>query len=198
MMIPSEKNFEIVPLESIVNVEIGNLLSPLYFANAEEIREETVTVTLKKDKKIIATSSWQVTTLPFDFWQGIDGDVQTLAAFVRPRLGECAKIREDVVAQLKKWNVDCQLGEYTGGFVHAKQMVCDDNSAVVGTINLDYRSLYLHFENAVYFMNAKAVMDVKEDMEQSFALSKEITTPPKRYLVGRIFDSFLRVFETLV
>ena len=91
-----------------------------------------------------------------------------------------------------------KIYEYTGGFVHAKQMVCDDDSAVVGTINLDYRSLYLHFENAVYFMNTKAVLEVKKDMETSFQISKEITAPPKRYLIGRIFDSILRVFESLI
>lgn len=38
--------------------------------------------------------------------------------------------------------------EYTPGFIHAKTMVCDDEYAIVGTINLDYRSLYLHLEDA--------------------------------------------------
>ena len=69
MLIPFEKTFESLPFESVVNVEIGNLLSPLYFSNADEIRQETITATLRKEKKVLATSTWTVTTLPFDFWQ---------------------------------------------------------------------------------------------------------------------------------
>ena len=50
-----------------------------------------------------------------------------------------------------------RIYEYTPGFIHSKSMLCDDEYAVVGTINFDYRSLYLHFENAVYFANCPAV-----------------------------------------
>lgn len=89
--------------------------------------------------------------------------------------------------------------QYTPGFIHAKSMLCDDECAVVGTINLDYRSLYLHFENAVYFSNCKAVEDLKRDYEETFAVSK-LCTPEntKRGLVGRLVDSVLRIFETLL
>lgn len=44
----------------------------------------------------------------------------------------------------------CKIYEYQPGFLHAKSFVCDDEIAVVGTINLDYRSLYLHFEDGVW------------------------------------------------
>ena len=92
-----------------------------------------------------------------------------------------------------------KIYEYTPGFVHAKCMVSDDESAVVGTINLDYRSLYLHFEDAVYFTKKSGVEAVKRDFEESFSLSKQIQTDTiHRTIFGRLFDSFLRVFETLV
>ena len=92
-----------------------------------------------------------------------------------------------------------KIYEYTPGFIHAKSMVCDDESAVVGTINLDYRSLYFHFENAVYFSDCQAVADVKRDCEETFAVSSLRTLEnTKRGLVGRIVDSLLRVFETLL
>ncbi len=92
-----------------------------------------------------------------------------------------------------------KIYEYTPGFLHAKSMVCDDTCAVVGTINLDYRSLYHHFENAVYFSGAKAVAEVKRDCEDTFAVSKERTLENlKRGFIGRLFDSILRVFETLM
>ena len=91
-----------------------------------------------------------------------------------------------------------KIYEYTPGFIHAKSIVCDDECAVVGTINFDYRSLYHHFENAVYFANCDAVMAVKWDCEETFAVSKLCEKGyPKRTLVGRLIDAVLRVFETL-
>lgn len=92
-----------------------------------------------------------------------------------------------------------KIYEYTPGFIHAKSVVSDDERAVVGTINFDYRSLYHHFENAVYFSGVEAVADVKRDCEETFALSKLCTEEnTKRGIIGRLIDSILRVFETLV
>ena len=92
-----------------------------------------------------------------------------------------------------------RIYEYTPGFIHAKSMLCDDECAVVGTINLDYRSLYHHFENAVYFSGCDAVADLKRDCEETFAVSRECTPEnTKRSMLGRLTDSVLRVFETLL
>ena len=92
-----------------------------------------------------------------------------------------------------------RIYEYTPGFIDSKSMVSDDNSAVVGTINLDYRSLYHHFENAVYFTDKNAVADLKKDCEQTFGVCKERTLENmRRHLVGRLIDSVLRVFETMM
>ena len=91
-----------------------------------------------------------------------------------------------------------KIYEYTPGFIHAKSIVSDDICAVVGTINFDYRSLYHHFENAVYFANCDTVLSVKRDAEETFAVSKLCTEKDlRRTLVGKFFDSLLRVFETL-
>ena len=65
--------------------------------------------------------------------------------------------------------------EYTPGFIHAKCFASDDKVATVGTINMDYRSLYLHFENGVFMYNNDAVMQVKHDMEKTFEISQRIT-----------------------
>ncbi len=89
-----------------------------------------------------------------------------------------------------------KIYEYTPGFIHAKSLVCDDEYAVVGTINFDCRSLYLHFENAVYFSNCPAVLDLKRDCEETFALSRECAKEnTKRGFFGRMVDSILRLFE---
>ena len=92
-----------------------------------------------------------------------------------------------------------KIYEYTPGFIHAKSMLCDGEKGVVGTINLDYRSLYFHFENAVLFSGCSAVEDLKRDYEETFALSKQCTPESvKRTVFGRLADSVIRVFETLL
>ena len=68
-----------------------------------------------------------------------------------------------------------QIFEYTPGFVHAKVAVSDGCRAVVGTINLDYRSLYLHFECGVWLCGSKTVTDVKEDFLATLPLCEEMT-----------------------
>ena len=114
MLIPYEKQLEEIPFESVVAIDTGNVLSPTYFSGLEEIREEKVVAELKKDKKVLATAEFTVTALPFEYWQGIDGDLTLLASFVRPRLADYGKIRAEVVGQLKKWDVTCDLDGYAG------------------------------------------------------------------------------------
>lgn len=113
MLVPYEKRLN-VPYESVVEVKLDNILSPLYFANAEEVKEERVFVALKKEGKTIASLERIVTTLPFDYWQGINGDQELLASFVRPKLGDCLRMQTEISNQLKKWNFPCELGGYVG------------------------------------------------------------------------------------
>jgi cardiolipin synthase len=65
--------------------------------------------------------------------------------------------------------------EYTPGFCHAKMSVADDVLATCGTINLDYRSLYHHFENGCLYYGCDAVADTKADFEWMFDQSREVT-----------------------
>ena len=67
-----------------------------------------------------------------------------------------------------------RIFEYTPGFLHAKVFVSDDCKAVVGTINLDYRSLYLHFECAAYLYGCPAIADIETDFLDTRAKSQEI------------------------
>lgn len=98
--------------------------------------------------------------------------------------------------------VDCgvKIYEYTPGFIHAKTYVCDDKYAVVGTINMDYRSLYLHFECGVWLCGGQGVLAVRQDFEQTMAISGEITAAdcrrvPWMFRVGR---GILRAFAPLM
>ena len=56
-----------------------------------------------------------------------------------------------------------EIYEYTPGFVHAKMSISDGKKAIVGTVNHDYRSLYLHYECAAYMLNVPAVMYIERD-----------------------------------
>lgn len=93
-----------------------------------------------------------------------------------------------------------KIYQYTPGFIHAKCFVCDDELATVGTVNLDFRSLYLHFECGVWMYQSEAVMQVKEDCLETFACSEEITLEfcRNRALPIRILQGMLRLFAPLL
>lgn len=101
-------------------------------------------------------------------------------------------------AQLVRGGV--RIFEYTPGFLHAKQMLVDGQAAVVGTINLDFRSLYLHFENAVLMYGCSAIADVRRDFEATFPLCREMTEKyrGKRAVRMRVGQSLLRLFAPLL
>lgn len=92
-----------------------------------------------------------------------------------------------------------KIYEYTPGFIHSKCMLIDGKCATVGTVNFDYRSLFLHFEDGVFFAANKAVNDLHKDMKNTFRKSHLITDDDiKRSLAGKIVDSVLEVIAPLV
>ena len=93
-----------------------------------------------------------------------------------------------------------RIFQYTPGFIHSKSFVCDDEIASVGTINLDYRSLYLHFECAVWMYRSRAVMQVKDDMEDTFPKCREISMKfcRSRNIFVRMAQSILRLFAPML
>ena len=93
-----------------------------------------------------------------------------------------------------------RIYQYTPGFIHAKGYVCDDQIAVVGTINMDYRSLYLHFECATYMYGCDAVSDVLQDFKNTFPLCEEIGIDycEKRSALVRAYQCVLRLFAPLL
>ena len=68
-----------------------------------------------------------------------------------------------------------KIFEYTPGFVHAKVFVSDDKKAVVGTINLDYRSLYHHFECATYLYKTDCISEIEKDFQNTLAKCRKVT-----------------------
>ncbi len=93
-----------------------------------------------------------------------------------------------------------KIYEYMPGFIHAKNFVSDDETAVVGTINMDYRSLYLHFECAAVMYRTKTVSDIKLDFLNTLAKSREITLKDckNRPLLTKIASGFLRMIAPML
>ncbi len=102
-------------------------------------------------------------------------------------------------AQLVRKGV--RIYEFTPGFCHAKCCVSDDRIATCGTINLDYRSLYHHFEDGCVMYGTHSVMDVKEDLEDVISRSREVTeeySPGHRSATLRTFQCVLRLIAPLM
>ncbi len=93
-----------------------------------------------------------------------------------------------------------QIYEYTPGFVHAKVFVSDDDTAAVGTINLDYRSLYLHFECGVLIYNNPVIGSIEVDFQNTLARCHKVslTEVQNRPFKAKIVGQVLRLFAPLM
>ena len=93
-----------------------------------------------------------------------------------------------------------QIYEYTPGFVHAKVFVSDNDTATVGTINMDYRSLYHHFENGVFIYNNQVVWDIERDFQETLAKCEKVTLTKlkSRSLLEKIAGQILRLVAPLM
>ena len=92
-----------------------------------------------------------------------------------------------------------RIFEYTPGFSHCKMSIADDRIVTCGTINLDYRSLYHHFENGCLFAYCSAVAEVKKDFEKTMAECREVTAEYMAPGAGRqLKQLILRLFAPLM
>lgn len=89
--------------------------------------------------------------------------------------------------------------EYEPGFIHAKSYLADDEYAMIGTINLDYRSLVHHFENGVWMYKCESVGALKSDIEETFQRSIRVTPDMlKTNLIQGLIRSVVRIFAPLL
>ena len=111
-----------------------------------------------------------------------------------------------VVNQVTKSHYAVLLGngikiyQYTPGFIHEKCVLCDDKIATVGTVNLDYRSLYLHYENGCVFYGGDIIGEIRASMEENFAVSHRIMTVNKkqRWLISRLYYAVIRLLAPVM
>ena len=92
-----------------------------------------------------------------------------------------------------------KIYEYLPGFIHAKSYIADDEYAMIGTINLDYRSLVHHFENGVWMYRCDCIGDLKADIDATLAKSVEITPDMLRTgLLMRLIRAVVRIFAPML
>ncbi len=93
-----------------------------------------------------------------------------------------------------------QIYEFTPGFVHAKIFVSDDDTATVGTINLDYRSLYLHFECGVFMYRNPVVYEIEKDFQETLKKCSKVSVSDmkKNGILMRICGRVLRLIAPLM
>ena len=92
-----------------------------------------------------------------------------------------------------------KMFEYTPGFLHAKCYLADDNCAMIGSINLDYRSLVHHFENGVWMYRCECIPALKNDMKNAFSVASRVQEEDLRIgLPQRVFRALIRIVAPLL
>ncbi len=91
-----------------------------------------------------------------------------------------------------------KIYKYTKGFVHSKVFLSDNIRAVVGTINMDYRSLYLHFENGIYMEDVSEIGEILKDFKETFKDCKQLNDKDvKSGFIKSLWQAVLRLFAPL-
>ena len=137
LIVPYEENIE-VPFESAVVLEPKNIFSPVFLAECNETKTVTVRVVAKSDGKELAAATAEVTVLPFDYWEGLTGNAERIAAYVRPRIADCSVILQEAGKRLKKWREDAEFYGYTGADKNAVRQIIAAIYASVRAVGIEH------------------------------------------------------------
>ncbi len=111
------------------------------------------------------------------------------------------KIIFNMTKSFYKRFLDCgvKIYEYEPGFIHAKTYIADDKYAIIGTINLDYRSLVHHFENGVWLYDCECIKDLKTDIDNTLEKSIKVEQSMlKTSVFNRLFRALVRIFAPML
>lgn len=173
--------------------------SPLDF---EPVGESVYLNLINKAKKYIYITTpyliidnEMITALTLASKNGID--IKIITPFIpdKKTVNELTKAYYDLLIES-----GIEIYEYLPGFIHAKTFLVDDKYATVGTINLDYRSLYLHFECGVWLYQTDSIQDIKKDIKDTLDQCKKITKKETKKIDGlrRLKRAVLRVIAPLL
>ncbi len=93
-----------------------------------------------------------------------------------------------------------RIFEYEPGFIHGKTVIADDEYAIIGTVNMDFRSLYLHFENGVLIYKDEVIDEIKKDFTETFKICREVSLQESKNIgiIRKIYRALLRIFAPLM
>jgi len=92
-----------------------------------------------------------------------------------------------------------KIKEYTPGFVHSKVCIADDRMAMVGTVNMDFRSFFFHFEDGAFMIDTECIPEIRKDFEETFGICED--KPKGAYyqnFFAKLYGALLRVISPLV
>ena len=141
----------------------------------------------------------------------LDGEMETALKFAAERGVDVRLILPGVPDKKLPWALagthyeallrsGVKIFEYTPGFVHAKVFLMDDREAVVGTINLDYRSLYHHFECAVWLRDCESLASIREDFTETERLCRPVDADAvrRRSRFSRLMGAVMKIIAPLM
>ena len=105
-------------------------------------------------------------------------------------------VTESYVPELLKYGI--KVYKYKPGFIHAKLMVTDNEKAMIGTVNFDYRSFYLHFENSIYLENSSAIHQMTSFFLNTVEKSVPFEDLKKPNLIYILLQQFFKGFSSLL
>lgn len=105
-------------------------------------------------------------------------------------------VTESYARELSQAGID--IYKYSPGFIHSKMMIADGHTAMIGSCNLDYRSLYLHFENSVYLRNHEEIAKIEAHFHELIQVSENLKNFKRRPVFYRIIQIILRGFSSVL
>ena len=136
LIVPFEGQTE-VPFESTVSVNAEGIFSPVFLSENDELKECAVEVTIEAEGAPLCRETVKVTALPYDWWEGLEGNPERIAAFVRPRLAECSHVLSDAGNRLKKWKADSEFYGYSGTDKNAVRQIAAAIYAAIKSLSVE-------------------------------------------------------------
>ncbi len=136
LIVPYEANIQ-VPFESAVELSAEGIFSPLFLAENMELKTVAVTISASQNGKEAAVRTDEVTVLPYDYFEGTEGNPERLAGFVRPRIADCGRVLEEAGKRLKKWSAGIEFYGYTGADKNAVRQIAASVFSAVKSLGIE-------------------------------------------------------------